>query len=96
MKSKEVTPAGGINEKDEVYITAIAVEEGENDELPPRPVALYHAIRTGIVSLLVIVTQANSLSKVCQVILEIQKTNLPNYSFLMSIFGTEEPFVLLW
>jgi hypothetical protein len=62
---EEKPPAGGIDKKDEVYVKAIALEEGENDELPPRPLALFHAIRTGCVVLLVIVSQLNGVAKVC-------------------------------
>jgi hypothetical protein len=64
---------GALDEKNEVYIKAVALEEGhssdEEDEdlegtVAPRPTLRLHSLRTGIVMILVIVSQSLGVMKV--------------------------------
>jgi hypothetical protein len=64
---------GAIDEKNAVYRRAIEVEEGKDDDdlediennAPVRPTLRIHSIRIGIVMILVVLTQALGISKVC-------------------------------
>jgi hypothetical protein len=65
---------GALDEKNEVYMKAVAMEEGnDEDELDPesavpaRPTLRMHALRSGLVMILVIVSQSLGVAKVsCQ------------------------------
>lgn len=68
----EITVRGALDEKNEVYIKAVALEEGtgEDDdgdleaELPVRPTARVHSIKVSLAIMLVILTQILGVSKV--------------------------------
>ncbi|KAL5351998.1 hypothetical protein ACLOAV_003862 [Pseudogymnoascus australis] len=67
----EITVRGALDEKNEVYIKAVALEEGtgEDDdgdleaELPVRPTARVHSIKVSLAIMLVILTQILGVSK---------------------------------
>lgn len=62
---------GDIDEKNEIYSKAVALEEGVEEEdndleadLPPRPVARVHCFKISLAIMLVIVSQILGVSKV--------------------------------
>lgn len=62
---------GGLDEKNEVYMKAVALEEGQEDESTdleanqaPRPQARLHTLKISIAIMLVIITQSLGVSKV--------------------------------
>ncbi|KAK7421131.1 hypothetical protein QQZ08_010060 [Neonectria magnoliae] len=62
---------GAINEKDEIYKIAVRMEEGVDDDasilegqMPSRPTFRMHSVKMALTTMLVIITQAISVSKV--------------------------------
>jgi hypothetical protein len=65
----ETTP-GTLDEKNEIYMKAIAMEEGDEDEedveagIPPRPITNVASVKVGLAVILVIVTQIAGIANV--------------------------------
>jgi hypothetical protein len=71
-----ITPAdtpvrGALDEKNDIYMKALALEEGNGEddidlekELPPRPVARIHTLNVSTAIILVLVTEFLGISKV--------------------------------
>ncbi|KAK9413593.1 hypothetical protein SUNI508_11802 [Seiridium unicorne] len=61
---------GGLDEKNEIYMKAVALEEGEEDDAgdleanqAPRPAARLHSVKISLAIMLVIITQSLGVSK---------------------------------
>ena len=65
----ETTP-GTLDEKNEIYMKAVAMEEGDEDEeevesgVPPRPITNVASLKIGLAMILVIVTQIAGIANV--------------------------------
>ena len=61
---------GALDEKNEVYIKAVALEEADGDDedlekgLPPRPTNRMHTVKISLAIMLVILTQTLGVAKV--------------------------------
>lgn len=69
LATQEAAP-GTLDEKNEIYMKAVAMEEGEEDEedvesgIPPRPITNVASIKVGLAIILVIVTQLAGIAVV--------------------------------
>lgn len=75
VTSKRNTVRGALDEDNEVYMKAVALEEGateEDDDLegsvPVRPIARLHSVKIALAMMLVVFTQAVGISKVGSII----------------------------
>jgi hypothetical protein len=65
----ETTP-GTLDEKNEIYMKAVAMEEGDEDEeevesgIPPRPITNVASFKIGLAMILVVVTQIAGVANV--------------------------------
>jgi hypothetical protein len=71
VTSKRTTVRGALNEDDELFAKAVALEEGAGEHeddvegsLPKRPVSRVHSVKISIAMMLVVFTQAVGISKV--------------------------------
>jgi hypothetical protein len=64
------TARGALDEKNEIYMKAVAMEEGNEDEedvesgVPPRPITNVASIKVGLAIILVIVAQIAGIANV--------------------------------
>jgi hypothetical protein len=63
-----------LDEKNEIYMKAVAMEEGDDEddvdleaELPPRPVARIHTVKISSAIVLVVASQFLGISKVSSI-----------------------------
>ncbi|PMD21641.1 hypothetical protein NA56DRAFT_625597 [Hyaloscypha hepaticicola] len=70
VTSKRTTVRGALNEDDELFAKAVALEEGAGEDeddvegsLPKRPVSRVHSVKISIAMMLVVFTQAVGISK---------------------------------
>lgn len=88
------TAPGALDEKNEIYMKAVAMEEGDEDDqdiesgLPPRPITNVASIKVGLAMILVIVTQMAGIANVrCSWRIISQKQADKVHSLLVNICG---------